>query len=323
MAKNGKASTMQPEIVDALPEELQESKEKLDAILDADFTDPTKNKLGRGYFSNNNPAYRYYQTIAPKLARWWDEFSGELDPKNGGPRYRTVHQFAVAKSKDAREQEWIAQMIGPEPAAFNWKCKDNGKNGKWLRVPWLGDWKARRTNGYWAPEHPAKIKSLVRSLKDKLQGFEAVQSSAPYLVQEMATYMRLSEQVDQVFAGQALDLNEGISDKNKARFYTYLEMKKAVTRVKLRLLHEWWTCHGLSTNGQPVMITQVNQMFQNAGMATPAGMMDTNVKDLQAIKLARMLQTHAENFDMPLPEDQPPKKEPEKVHIKTNGKQVM
>ena len=257
--------------------------------------------------------------VGPKLAKWWEEFSQKLDEKNGGPKYRTIHQFAEAKTKNPTEQEWIATMIGPEPRMYSEKGK--ATQGKWQMIPWLGNWKARRTNAYWAPEHPAKIKSLVQSLKNKLQGFEAVQSSAPYLVQMMARYTRLGEQVDQIFAGQALDPNNGISDKNKSRFYTYLEMQKAVTRVQLRLLHEWWTAHGLSTNGQPVMITQVNQMFQNAGVSM-AGI-NGSPKDLEAIKLARMLQLHAENFDMPLPTDQPPKKEPEKVTMKTNGKQVM
>ena len=40
MAKNGKAPAMNAEIVDSLPQELEESKEKLDAILDARFQQP-------------------------------------------------------------------------------------------------------------------------------------------------------------------------------------------------------------------------------------------------------------------------------------------
>lgn len=306
---------LEAEVVSSLPDELQESEKELDAILDADFSDPVKLKIKTSEIKAGSPPYQFYLRVQSHLAEWWDEFSKELDQKNGGPKYKSIQQFARAKSKNVNEQEWIVGMIGTEPKTYN-----EGRRGnkvKWQVIPWLGDWKARRTNAYWAPEHPAKIKSLVRSLKEKLQGFEAVQSSAPYLVQMMARYTRLGEQVDQVFAGQALDPNAGISEDNKARFYTYLEMQKAVTRVQLRLLHEWWTAHGLSTNGQPVMITQVNQMFQNAGV-NPAGI-DMSAKDMEAIKLARMLSTHADNFQMPLPKDVVQEKPP----VKANGKQVM
>jgi hypothetical protein len=158
-------------------------------------------------------------------------------------------------------------------------------------------------NGYWAPEHPAKIKSLVESLKEKLAGLEAVRSAAPFLVQMIARNIRVGEQIDQVFGGQALDLNDGPSEKNQARFYSYLKMQKAVTEIQLTLLHEWMLVHGVSTDGNPVQITQVNQMITQANGGRLAGMADSvTVRDLETIKLARMLQMHSETFDMPLPE---------------------
>ena len=330
MGKNGKSVTIDAsEYAESLPTELQESGQELDAILDADFSSPTALKIGLPNFSTKNRAFQYYKRIKPQLAGWWQEFSGELDSKTGGPKYKTVHQFARAKTNNAEEQSWIVMMIGQEPAAFN-EGRSNGHynrrkgmSGKWLKVPWLGDWKARRLNGYWAPEHPAKLKSLTKSLKEKLDGFEAVRSAAPFLVQMMARYTRLGEQVDQVFAGQALDMNDGPSEKNKARFYTYLEMQKAVSRIQLRLLHEWMLVHGVSINGEPIHVTQVNNMLVANGQS-PIGMADSMTnKDLEAVRLAKMLQLHASNFEMPLPETGTPKKEPEKV--KTNGKerQVM
>ena len=302
-----------------LPVELQESERELDAILDADFTSPTQLKMGLQYLSKHNPAFRFFREVQPKLAQWWEEFSQELDQKTGGPKYKTIYQFARAKSKVPKEQDWIAQMIGPEPTTYNHK---NGKApGRWLRIPWLGDWKARRMNGYWAPEHPAKIKALAKSLKEKLVGLEAVRSAAPYLVQMMARYMKLAEQVDQVFGGQPLDMNDEPSEKNKARFYSYLEMQKAVTRMQLRLFHEWMLVHGVSTDGNPVQITQVNQMLMTDQSA--AGLADSMTRrDLEAVKLARMLQLHAENFEMPLPETsgQVVRKDTEKAPGKGNSK---
>jgi hypothetical protein len=321
VAKNTKPSTLDAEYLDApLPEELQESESELDGILGTDFSDPVKLKLPATCFRLNNPAFVYYKSIQSKLSGWWEEFSTELDEKTGGPKYRTIRQFALVKSKVAREQEWIEQMIGPEPAAYNLRGSTRGK-GVWLRVPWLGDWKARRLNGYWAPEHPAKIKALAKSLKEKLAGFEAVRSAAPFLVQMMAKYERLGEKVDQVFGGQPLDQKAGPSEANKARFYTYLEMQKSVTRIQLRLFHEWMLAHGVSINGEPVHVTQINQMLVANGQS-PVGMADgmTN-KDLEAVRLVKMLQLHADNFKMPLPTGEIVKKEqePEKS-VKGNGK---
>lgn len=322
MARNGKPITLEEEVMGTTPPvEFQDSERELDAILDADFTSPTQLKMGLQYFSKHNPAFRFYREVQSQLAQWWEEFSQELDQQTGGPKYKTIYQFARAKSKVSKEQKWIAQMIGPEPATYNHK---NGKtSGRWLRIPWLGDWKARRMNGYWAPEQPAKVKSLVRSLKEKLAGLDAVRSAAPYLVQEMARYTRLGEQVDAAFGGQALDPSKGpMDERNRARFYAFLEMQKAITGIKLRLIHEWMLVHGVNPE-DPVQFMQVNQMIAQAHPGQLAGMADSvSIRDLEAIKLAQMLIGHAENFNMPLPETLVPvvKKDPEKAVDKVNGK---
>jgi hypothetical protein len=320
VAGNRKPLTLEEKTMDTpRTVELVESERELDAILQADFTSPTRLKMELQYFSKHNPAFRFFREVQPRLAQWWEEFSQELDQKTGGPKYKTIYQFARAKSTVPKEQDWIAQMIGPEPATYNQR---NGKApGRWLRIPWLGDWKARRMNGYWAPEHPAKIKALAKSLKEKLVGLEAVRSAGPYLVQMMARYMKLAEQVDQVFGGQPLDMNDGPSEKNKARFYSYLEMQKAVTRMQLRLFHEWMLVHGVSTDGNPVQITKVNQMLMTDQSA--AGLADSMThRDLETVKLARMLQMHAENFEMPLPETSGPvvRKDTDKLPAKGTGK---
>ena len=310
MAKNANPTVLEAEVVDSLPDDLQASQEQMDAILNADFDDPTTEKVKQSY-STRNLAWQYFKSIQHRLPKWWELFSTAIDQNNGGPKYKTIFQFAKSRTKNPKEIEWICSMLGPKPSRYNQRDKNKTPQGIWLSVPWLGNWMYRRNNGYWAPEDPNKIKELSRSIKTKLQGFEAVQSSAPYLVQEMAVYMRLSEQIDQVFAGQPLDLSKGISDENKARFYTYLEMKKAVTRVKIRLLHEWWAVHGVGIGSNQVNYNSVTNNTIVAGRELPA-----SAKDMEAIKLARMLSTHADNFQMPLPKD----REPEKAPVKTNGK---
>ena len=80
--------------------------------------------------------------------------------------------------------------------------------------------------------------------------------------------------------------------------------------------------HGVSTDGNPVQITQVTQMIAQASAGGLAGMADSvTVRDLETIKLARMLQMHSEIFDMPLPEtpERVVKKDVEKSPNKENG----
>jgi hypothetical protein len=138
MGRNANPITLEEEVMETTaPVELHESQQGPDTILDADFANPTQLKLGLQYFSKHNPAFRFYREVQPKLARWWEEFSQELDRETGGPKYKTIYQFARSKSKVPKEQEWIEMMIGPEPATYNHK---NGKTlGRWLRIPWLGD----------------------------------------------------------------------------------------------------------------------------------------------------------------------------------------
>src|ERR1700686_1812809 len=113
MARNGKPVTVEQKVTGtSLPEELQRSERELDAILDADFTSPTQLKMGLQYFSKHNPAFRFFREVQPKLAQWWEEFNQQLDQKTGGPKYKTIYQFARAKSKVPREKDWIPQMIG-------------------------------------------------------------------------------------------------------------------------------------------------------------------------------------------------------------------
>ncbi len=318
------------EVLVGTPEDVKEIKESefaLDGILEADFSDPTEIKVRRN-FKPTNRAYQYYQSIYEKLPDWWEEFASQLHPKSGAPLYVTVAQFARSRTSNREEREWIEKMIGPKPATYNVRSGQRGR-GLSLKVPWLGDWKQRRANGYWATDQPKRIETLIKGIKAKLRGLDAVQSAAPYLVQMMARYTKVEEQIDALFGGQAVDVSKGPHDqRNNTRFYQYLEMQKSVTRIKLRLLHEWMRVHGVDPE-HPTESIKVEQnnllMINQQGKPTIAGAADElTLKDMQAVKLMKMLPTHADNFKMPLPDTEPtkvPVKEavPEKP-AKSNGK---
>jgi len=262
----------------------------------------------------NNPAYQFYRLIRPELQEWWHEFSTEWDPIKECWRYRTAHQFAKAKTQDRREREWIEGMIGPVPLTFGKSGERRGK-AVYLKLPWLGDWEARRT----PPEPPAQIRALAQAVKEKLVAWDAIRSAAPYLVREMARYEKMSEQIEEAFAGQPFDMSKPLHD-NRLRFNMYFEMMKKVTDVKRSLLHDWMLVHGINPK-DPVQLTQNNMMIGQLGQAE-----QPSVRDMEAIKLARMLQMHSENFKMPLPKfksEQVAEAEPEKTSVKTTNGKVM
>jgi len=296
------------------PSPLEDDTEGLDAAAAADSFAPTKVK--NHHCDKGNPAYRYFLSVRSQLADWWEEFRTELDPVTGGPKYRTVSQFARSKTKNEQEQRWIKGMIGSVPCVYG--DPRTQKKVVYLKIPWLGDWKTKRSERYWAPDQPAKIKALARAIKEKLVAWDAIRSAAPLLVREMASYEKLSEQIDEAFAGQPFDLTKPLQE-NVTRFNTYFAMKTSVTQIKLRLMDQWMLVHGINPK-DPVQMTQVN-------MTLGAQAEQPNERDLQAIKMVRMLQMHSETFKMPLPkfksEQQVIEAEPAEPSVKTPNGKVM
>ena len=68
--------------------------------------------------------------------------------------------------------------------------------------------------------------------------------------------------------------------------------------MKLELMDKWCLVHGMDIN-KPHEYMEVNQQINIAAGGT---MNHLDARELETIKLARMLQSHAESFNMPLPE---------------------
>jgi hypothetical protein len=188
------------------------------------------------------PGYKYYLKIAGSFQEWWEEWNTTLD-KKGKLKYRSVWQFAQAKTRNKKEQNWVVQMIGPEP-------KTPSGN---IAVPWLGDWKQRRQSGYSVPIFPSEIRNITRALKDKLANVEAVKSLAPYVVQSMMQYERLMQQVNDLFGGQVFDINYPPHHQvNVMRWQRYSVMLKEITLMENQALGSVqgraWIQHQESSN---------------------------------------------------------------------------
>jgi hypothetical protein len=100
--------------------------------------------------------YKYYKSI--DWLEWWDDFNSSFDGR-GQLKYRTVAQFAEAKSKhNELHKQLILEIIGPKPS---------GQEKKKLRVPWLGDWQCKRRKGSWSLDDIDAIISSHRTTTEK------------------------------------------------------------------------------------------------------------------------------------------------------------
>lgn len=235
--------------------------------------------------------YKFYLEVREKLPEWWEEFNTALE-ESGMLKYRSVRQIALTKVKNRRQQELLCEMIGPRP------------DRKRLRVPWLGDWQQRRMGIQVGPPLPEEIKTLTQSFRDKLAAVEAVRSAAPLLIAELARYMKVAEEIDKMFAGMPLNPNyRPDSSENQTRFRAYRVMQFSLTRMKLELLDQWMTIHGVDPK-DPVQVFQLNTISQNAsnpGVGGPKN--DLPWREMELLKLARALQAHEKNFGLPVPKE--------------------
>jgi len=145
----------------------------------------------------------------------------------------------------------------------------------------------------------AGIASLKQAIADKLMGWDAVRSCAPYLLVEMDRVARLGEQVDAAFGGLPFDKSKSPQHPdNVARSFDYLEMLKKITDMKLRLIHEWMLVQGIDPRN-PVQIVQSNQMMAQENPCQAVNSDEITAREKELIKIVRILQKDAKTSDMP------------------------
>jgi hypothetical protein len=274
-------------LIDADTLEIEETDEKqLGDLIDEDFAPPIKPvpEFKTKVTGKQSVYYRYYLSVLPRLPEWWDEFNTALD-KSALPLYKNAFQFARAKGTNQQERDLLFEMIGPLP------------DRKTLRVPWLGDWKKKRSAGFCTPTLNNNIKQLAAVCRDKLDTIEAIKSTAPYLVHELGQYSKLTEQINEAFNGVMFLPNlPPNAYENMARAKAFIVLHKSITRMKLELMDKWCLIHGMDVKN-PHEYLQVNQQINIA----QGGTQHIDAKEVETVRLARMLQSHAESFGLPLP----------------------
>jgi hypothetical protein len=90
---------------------------------------------------------------------------------------------------------------------------------------------------------------LARAFKQALEAAQAVRAMAPLLEQELMRYVKLQEKIEAAFGGKLfLPDQPPTSVENMRRFRAYVGMRKSVTMIIVKLIHELMRVHGVDPN---------------------------------------------------------------------------
>lgn len=277
---------------------------------------PTKPVDRYTNFKHGGKTYEYYKSIA--WDEWWDEYNTKQDVSTGRLKYRTINQFIQAKAKVEWQRELLWEMIGPEP-----KLKGDRQQ---LRVPYLGDWEKRRTNGFWCFEDHGKVRMVQEAIREKQEGLQATRAIAPLIASRMARWRRIAEVIDQ--RCQEILLSEKtVTDQEAKKLNFYIRMQEKAEAVLQELDNQWMRVFGVNPQDPGVQLLNMAALTGKVaaaaaltGAVAAGGDLNkgngraTLIQDGQefelpqnvtreSLMLADFLKAHAETYNLPLPQD--------------------
>jgi hypothetical protein len=326
MATNGKSNGHSQAVVNPIPVQ--------DDLLDAGedkYSKPLDVPEDRIAYSKTGKGYKYYLSLKGKWQVWWDEFATALD-SYGKLKYDSIWSFIRSRTKKREEQDFLARMLGPRPYLDEGEKRD---------VPWLGDWAERRRQGFWAFDNPRKIKDLEIAYKNNVEKLEAARSLGPVIIRHISRFEKLSEQIDEAFAGKPFLPNEAPnSPRNKIRVRHYIRLHKAVLQVSVTLWGQWLRANGLDPNdptawmtmrladGQPILppgTRSADGQIIEGQLVQGQSLLPGDVT-LDDLLMAKAMRAKANKFKMGMPQDLdalvPDTTDEDVDKAKTNGKKV-
>jgi hypothetical protein len=307
----------------------------------------------------NEKGWKFYIKIKDQLPDWWYKYNGEVhnhqskySNKHLKPKYRNIHEYAKYRFSDKQEREWFEWMISPKKV---WERKAISSHKKRFEVPWLGDWEARRRNGYWETDNKEQIRYLQKHIKETVTSNQAIKATAPFIVQSLVRLVRLQDKVDKLFDGEPFLDDNPTSKTNLIRFKLYTSMHEQIEKLKTPVYEWWMRVHGVDPK-DPHGMWDMSTMVQAVGQSAAAGaltgytasmqpntmqpmigpdgkpngdqMMNLNGRGIvippDALLLAAHLVKHSKTFNKPLPpiieaeEIKEDKKEKSNGHAKAN-----
>lgn len=223
--------------------------------------------------SRSSKGWKFYLEVKDDLPEWWHEFNGLSKSNSLRVKYKTIEQFAKKKLSNKQERIYFIWMTGPRRIWDEEAISDDSKHRKKKRhvVPWIGDWKRRRRNGYFETENKEQIKGLTRAIKENVDSAQAIRSTAPFIVNEMMRWIRLHEKIDDLFDGKPFYDNEPPDSKgNIKRYSMYTRMHEEVEKKLSYSLRNWMRIHGVNPNN-PHEMADMATLAQLAGTSAALG----------------------------------------------------
>lgn len=259
----------------------------------------------------NSSGWKFYIKVRPYLGEYWRQFNSDLNSK-GKAKHRTVEEFARVKFKKKEERELFYLMTCSNE---EWEVGATLDKSKKKIVPWLGDWRQRRKNGYWNEDNGFHTTYLRKALKEGIESSQAIKATAPFLIQSLMRWNRMQAKIDEAYGGEMFLDEAPNTPRNKARFDAYTKMTAAVEKMKIKLMQEWMRIHGVNPSDPQQMFNMavMAQSFAQAGaagaltgVAAAQGYMLQNpngaptLLSRDALLLADHLTAHTKNFkEMP------------------------
>lgn len=197
----------------------------------------------------------------------WTEWFTELSP-SGSLKYRTVGQFARAKTRNTAQKEFLQWYIGPKKDLDELKAK----------YPFIidgpQDWVEKRETGGWIPEDEYKkiVKKYGEIGQNALQAMQKVGDTL--ILNCMLRWDWLGKKVDEGFRGGLFLPNLSFAE-NVARVKLLFGLASKVNQEQIHLFKEGYAkAYGVNfddLDGVQALMTASAMVSQQAGKHVQSG----------------------------------------------------
>lgn len=230
---------------------------------------------------------RFFQSLNWK--ELWTEWFTELDP-SGSLRYRTVGQFARAKSRNPVQKEFLQWYLGPKKDPDEWK-------DKYPFVTGPQDWIEKRESGGWVSDEELKkiAKQYGKIGQDALEAMKQVGNTL--ILNCMLRFDWLGKKLDEGLRGGLFLPNLSFAE-NVARIKLFFGLAAKINDEQVKLFKEGYAkAYGINFDdmqGVQALLTAASMSSQHVDKKS--------LTDEFFEQIMRMsVQKHVK-FDMPLPD---------------------
>jgi hypothetical protein len=220
---------------------------------------------------------------------WWEEFFLTIKP-DGGYKYKTVRQFAVAKAKNYVQRDFLCYYLGPVRA-------HDPLASKFAFIEPV-DWgHKRRTGGWFSTEN---IDALAKSVWTRIGALErTTEFGNRFVLRFAARITELARRIDEAFIGSPFI--EGVTlQENVARAGAYFSLQGQLIGMLDRLNQMYASSNGINPSdahglAELVAMTSGNRAIEsNSPEGRVRGVL-TRLTDITLLKAAK--------YDLPLPSE--------------------